>query len=88
MATTSASSTTLTAFFSDSTLRPGQHELQVYLQGYKTMSEKMLFRPGQSYKVQAVLQPLAAGDPPDPRPVAAPRPQRYEAPPRGEYAGA
>ena len=63
----------------------GQHELQVYLQGYKTMSEKMLFRPGQSYKVQAVLQPLAPGEPPDPRPVAAPPPQRYAAPPRGEY---
>jgi hypothetical protein len=64
----------------------GEHELQVYLKGYKTMSEKMLFRPGQSYKVNAVLQPLAAGDQPEPRPVAAPRPQRYEAPPGGEYA--
>ena len=37
----------------------GQHELQVYIQGYKTMSEKMLFRPGQSYKVQR--GPAAAG---------------------------
>ena len=62
----------------------GQHELQVYMQGYKTLSQNMLFRPGQTYKVSAVLQPLAPGDPPEPRPVAAPRPQRqYEGPPPG-----
>ena len=65
----------------------GQHELQVYMQGYKSLDQKMLFRPGQTYKVSAVLQPLAPGDPPEPRPVAAPRPERqYEGPPPG-YQG-
>ena len=54
------------------------------MQGYKTLSQNMLFRPGQTYKISAVLQPLAPGDPPDPRPVAAPRPQRqYGGPPPG-----
>jgi len=65
----------------------GQHELQVYMQGYKSLNQKMLFRPGQTYKVSAVLQPIAPGDPPEPRPVAAPRPQRqYQGPPPG-YEG-
>jgi len=65
----------------------GQHDLQVYMQGYKTLSQKMLFRPGQTYKVTAALQPLAQGEQQEPPPVAAPRPQREPPPPPpGAYA--
>jgi hypothetical protein len=40
---------------------PGQHELAVYLPGYRTYRQKTLFRPGEGYHFKAVLEPLGAG---------------------------
>ncbi|HEY7059223.1 MAG TPA: PEGA domain-containing protein [Vicinamibacterales bacterium] len=62
----------------------GQHEIQIYMKGYKTYSEKMLLRPGQSYKLAGVLQPLGPGEAQEPRPEAAAPPQGQYAP-QGEY---
>jgi hypothetical protein len=62
---------------------PGEHELDVYLEGYRTFRQKVLFRPGDTIKIRAALEPLPQGAPPEPRPVAAPpAPDRYQpAPP-------
>ena len=48
---------------------PGEHELTVFLKGYQTYRENVLFRPGATLRVEHVMQPLAAGQPEDARPV-------------------
>jgi hypothetical protein len=50
-------------------LAPGAHELTVYLEGYQTFRENVLFRPGATLRVSHVMQPLAPGQPQEPRPV-------------------
>ncbi len=66
-------------------LVPGVHEVQLYLDGYETITEKMLFRPDTGYKIQREMRPLAPGDaqpqPPKPAPEAAPPRDRRGAPP-------
>ena len=50
-------------------LPPGEHEITVYDQGYRTFHQKTVFRPGQTYHFKAVLEPLAAGTAQDPVPT-------------------
>ena len=61
----------------------GEHEITVYAPGYRTFSQKMLFRPFESYQIKETLQPLASGDPDQPRPVPVERPEPQGPPPRG-----
>jgi hypothetical protein len=57
---------------------PGEHEIEVYLQGYRPVRQKILFRSGEGYKVQTALEPLPAGEAGEPRPKpSAPPPQPY-----------
>lgn len=53
-------------------LPTGEHELTVYLQGYRTWRERTLFRPGESYHFKGVLEPLPAGAPAEPPPQPSP----------------
>ena len=46
----------------------GEHELILYLEGYKTVRQKMLFAPETAVAIKYQLQPLAAGDAQEPRP--------------------
>ena len=55
---------------------PGEHELTIYLEGYRTFTQKLLFRPGATINIKQPLEPLAPGD------VSGPRPQ-VTAPPAG-----
>ncbi len=69
---------------------PGEHELQVYLPGYRTYRENVLFRPGATIKIAHELEPLPAGEASEPRPTPSPgssrRPAEYPRQPRrGEY---
>jgi hypothetical protein len=50
----------------------GEHEVTIYFQGYQTIRQKMLFRPGESYRIQEVMQPVAPGEQPEPRPTPSP----------------
>lgn len=63
----------------------GAHELAVYLPGYKSYNQKVLFRPGEGYNFKAILEPLPAGVTEDaPHPSAnAPDPYAAPAPPYG-----
>ncbi len=67
-------------------LEPGEHQIQLYREGYRTISEKILFRPGETYRIRYVMEPLPAGQPAEPRPqpVAGATRQR----PRGYPPGA
>ena len=61
---------------------PGEHELTVYLKGYQTYRENVLFRPGATLRVEHVLQPLAPGQPEDARPVPSPDAAAFRSSPR------
>jgi hypothetical protein len=67
----------------------GEHELQIYHEGYRTFRQKVLFRPGATLKIDYALQPLAPGEAQEPRPAATappsgqrPAADRYGAPAR------
>jgi hypothetical protein len=51
-------------------LPTGEHELTVYLKGYRPYRERTLFRPGESYHFKAILEPLPAGTADEPPPQA------------------
>jgi hypothetical protein len=53
----------------------GEHEITIYSPGYRPITQRMLFRPYESYHIKDVMQPLPAGEQGEPRPVPAPRPQ-------------
>ena len=40
----------------------GEHEITIYAQGYRSITQRMLFRPFESYTIKDTMQPLAAGD--------------------------
>lgn len=65
-------------------LEAGEHELQLYLDGYRSVRQKLYFTPGATLKVQYVLEPLGPGEAPEPRPEPTPRPA--PAPPAGGEA--
>ncbi len=62
----------------------GEHQVSVYREGYRTITEKMLFRPYESYHLKQAMQPLVAGDAAEPRPV--PDPAAAPAAPRRRAA--
>lgn len=49
----------------------GEHEISIYQEGFRTLSEKMLFRPYQSYHLKQAMEPIAAGEPAPTRPAPA-----------------
>jgi hypothetical protein len=67
----------------------GEHEVTIYFNGYKSIGQQMLFRPGESYRIKQAMLPLQAGEPADPRPQpTSPPPQRDDRgyPPMRGYA--
>jgi len=72
---------------------PGEHVIELYLDGHKTISEAILFAPGESYRIRHIMQPLGPGDAdpvrPTPKPGASPaqRPD-FDAFGRPVYPGA
>ncbi len=51
-------------------LPAGEHDLTLYLEGYRTVTQKVLFRPRATINIKYDLQPLAAGESTGPRPQA------------------
>jgi len=64
----------------------GEHEVTIYSPGYQSITQRMLFRPWESYKIKDTMRQLPAGQADEPRPAPAPRPQREQGPPRA-YSG-
>ena len=59
-------------------LPTGEHEIEVYLKGYRPYRQRTLFRPGENYHFKAILEPLPAGAPDEPPPQpSANRPDPY-----------
>ena len=62
---------------------PGQHEVALYLEGFRTEYQDLYLAPGAGYTIAHDMIPLGPGDLPDPRPtpLAAPQPpQRPQGP--------
>lgn len=62
------------------TLPPGDHEIILYLAGYRTVSQKIYLTVGSTYRIRYAMEPLAPGEPNEPRPVPPPSPQPRPAP--------
>jgi hypothetical protein len=58
-------------------VEPGEHEIEIYLEGYRPFSQKVYLTPDKTFKIRHTLQPLAAGEqpPPKPQPVNPPAAQ-------------
>jgi hypothetical protein len=57
---------------------PGQHEIVVYLEGYRSIREKLYLGPSTSRKLERTMEKLAAGEAnePKPEPISPPPPPR------------
>jgi PEGA domain len=52
----------------------GEHDLTLHLDGYRTFTQKVLFRPGATLDIKYELQKLGPGEIAEPRPQAPPPP--------------
>jgi PEGA domain-containing protein len=43
-------------------LEPGEHDLALYLEGYRTVHQRVLFRRGTTLKITTAMQPLGPGE--------------------------
>ncbi len=66
-------------FFQRLHAEPGDHEVTFYLPGYRTVTQKIFLQPSGTFRIRHTMEPLPAGAPPEPRPVAP------AAPPPGSY---
>jgi len=53
----------------------GEHELQIYLEGYRTFRQKVRFTPGTTLKITHAMEPLDAGEAHEPKPQPDPSPR-------------
>jgi hypothetical protein len=51
-------------------IRPGGHQITLYLDGHRSVTERLYFSPGKTQKIKMAMVPLAPGEAPQPRPVA------------------
>ena len=64
---------------------PGEHVIELYLEGHKLVTQNILFQPGETYRIRHAMEPLAAGEAPPHRPIprstgpSAPGPPAYDA---------
>jgi hypothetical protein len=59
-------------------LRPGQHEIVLYLEAYRTVRQHLYLGPGSDQKVRYTMEPLGAGEIAEPPPPPAEPPQGAE----------
>jgi PEGA domain len=50
-------------------VRPGPHDVTLYLEGYQTVTQRVYFSPDGTTKLQHVMAPLAPGQPMQPPPA-------------------
>lgn len=55
-------------FFQRLYVSPGGHEITIYLQGYRSIVERLYVQPGITTHIKAKMQRLAPGEPEDPLP--------------------
>ena len=60
----------------------GEHELALYLEGYRTFRQNVRLTPGTTLKITHVMEPLGAGETAEPKPQPDPARAQYEPGPR------
>jgi hypothetical protein len=75
-------------------LPAGEHEILLYLDGFRAVHQKVYLTPDNTFKLKYEMEKLARGEQPEPRPKpttpppqAGPPPQPYPAPPPRTPAG-
>ena len=48
---------------------PGEHTIELYLDGHKSVTQLIYFQPGETYHLRYTMEPLAGGDTPPARPT-------------------
>jgi hypothetical protein len=48
---------------------PGEHVIELYLDGHKTIAQTILFAPGQGYRIRHSMEPIPAGEASPARPT-------------------
>ncbi len=61
---------------------PGEHDITLYLDGYRTVKQHVRLAPDKTFKVKYEMERLAAGEQPEPRPTPPPPPPSAQ----GQYA--
>jgi hypothetical protein len=66
---------------------PGGHEITLYLDGYRTITEKAYLSPDHTFKIQHRMEKLTAGEVSErpPAPPALPPPDQQQGAPGGRY---
>jgi hypothetical protein len=67
---------------------PGSREIVVYLEGYKSIVQRLYLSVGSTYKIKGPMEKLAPGEPNEPRPVPPPEPQPGQAQYQAQAFGA
>jgi hypothetical protein len=49
-------------------LPPGEHSIEIYLDGYHSLREKVYLTPDNTFKIKRTMDKLGPGEQPDPRP--------------------
>ncbi len=62
-------------FFQKLRLPPGEHEVALFREGYRTVRQNVYLTPNSTFKVHYTMERLAPGEPSEPRPVPPPPPQ-------------
>jgi PEGA domain len=65
-------------FFQRLRLDPGEHDIELYLEGHRSVRQRIYLQPGATFRIRHTMQPLKPGEVPDARPVppAGPPPTR------------
>jgi len=59
-------------FFQSLRVEPGGHELTLYLEGYRSVSQRVYVGPGENFKWRTIMERLAPGEANEPRPLPLP----------------
>jgi hypothetical protein len=68
-------------------LEPGEHELELYLAGYRPFVQRIYLQPGRTFRIRHVMEPLGPGEAAPVRPAGAPLPAPGTQGPRDPAAG-
>ena len=49
-------------------IEPGDHEVQVYLAGYRSFTQRFYLQPGKTFNIKHTMEPLGPGEQASPRP--------------------
>ncbi len=55
-------------FFQRLRVPPGEHDVVLYLDGYRTVHQQLYLGPGSDHKIRYTMVPLPSGEQPEPRP--------------------